>query len=70
MAKESAEEKLARLMKANTERVRKYRKSHNVKFFSVALASERNDLLNSKLEELGITKKQFLENAIDSLLKE
>lgn len=66
----SAEEKLARLMKSNTERVRKYRKSHNLKYFSTTLTSERFDLLDKKLQELNMTKKQFLENAIDKLLEE
>lgn len=66
----SAEEKLARLMKANTERVRKYRKSHSLRHFSVTLSSERFTLLEEKLQKLNMTKKQFIENAIDKFLEE
>ncbi len=66
----NAEKKLSHLMKTNTERVRKYRKAHNLRHFSVTLSSERFDLLEKKLQELGVTKKQFLENAIDSFLEE
>lgn len=65
-----AEKKLARLMKANTERVRKYRQTHSLRHFSVTLSSEKFDLLDKRLKEKGITKVQFVENAIDRLLEE
>ena len=63
----SAEEKLARLNKRNAERVKKYRQTHKLRYLSVTLKEDRYDLLDKKLKQLGMTKKQFIENAIDNL---
>lgn len=66
----SAEEQLARLRKASAERTKRYRQSHKLRYFSVTLTDERFNLLEKQLKKKKITKKQFIENAIDNFLKE
>lgn len=63
----SAEEKLRHILDRNKASVARYRKKHNIKILSVSLTSDRFDLLDKKLKQLGMTKKQFIENAIDNL---
>lgn len=66
----SAEEQLARLRKSSAERTKRYRQRHKLRYFSVTLADERFDLLEKQLKKKNVSKKQFLENAIDKFLEE
>lgn len=65
----NAEQKLRHLTELNTARRKKYVELHGMKRFNAELTGERIEQLNKALAECGITKKQFLENAIDQFLK-
>lgn len=62
--------KKERLRKQRNEARIRFRDRHNVKQFHVELPHERLELLETKLKEKRMSKKQFLENAIDKFLKE
>lgn len=47
---------------------KRYRDKVKLRYFSVDLPGERYDLIDSKLKQDGITKRQFLEDAIDKYL--
>lgn len=70
MARLSKEEQKAKhLSELNVARVRRFREKNPIKHFDVVLSYERYDQINNALKEHGITKTQFLENAIDQFLK-
>lgn len=70
MARLSKEEERARhLSELNVARVKRFREKNPIKHFDVVLSYERYNQINSALQEEGITKTQFLENAIDQFLK-
>lgn len=68
----SEEAKKRRIREQTNIRAKRFREKHigETKRFYVDLENERFDLINGKLKEQGITKKQFLEEAIDRFLKE
>ncbi len=71
MARLSKEEQKAKhLSELNVARVKRFREKNPIKHFDVVLSYERYDEINNALKEKGITKTQFLENAIDQFLKE
>ena len=69
MANTFEEFKKQRSRELVNERARRFREKHKLKYFNVALSPERASLLDDKLAEKGMTKKQFLENAIDKFLE-
>lgn len=70
MARISKEEQKAKhLSELNVARVKKYYENHPIRHFDVVLDIERYEKINTALKEQGITKKQFLEDAIDRFLK-
>lgn len=70
MARLSKEEQKAKhLSELNVARVRRFREKNPIKHFDVVLSYERYDQINNALKEHGITKTQFIENAIDQFLK-
>lgn len=70
MARLSKEEQKAKhLSELNVARRKRYVELHGMKQFKVELTGERFDEIDNALKEKGITKKQFLENAIDQFLK-
>ena len=66
----NAEERLAHMAEMNRARRQRYRSKYGFRYFSVQLKKERFDLLDKKLKEKGISKVQFIENAIDKFLEE
>lgn len=48
---------------------RNYKEKNNLKQIKFEVTQDKYDLFDSKLAEKGLTKKQFLENAIDQFLK-
>lgn len=71
MARLSKEEQKAKhLSELNVARVKRFREKNPIKHFDVVLSYERYDEINNALKERGITKTQFLENAIDQFLKD
>lgn len=70
MARLSKEEQKAKhLSELNVARVKRFREKNPIKHFDVVLSYERYGEINNALKEKGITKTQFLENAIDQFLK-
>lgn len=63
------EAKRKHLSELNVARVRRFREKNPIKHFDVVLSYERYEQIDSALKEHGITKTQFLENAIDQFLK-
>ena len=47
---------------------RNYKEKNNLKQIKFEVTQDKYDLFDSKLAEKGLTKKQFLENAIDQFL--
>lgn len=71
MARLSKEEQKAKhLSELNVARRKRYVELHGMKQFKVELTGERFDEIDNALKERGITKKQFLENAIEQFLKD
>jgi hypothetical protein len=71
MARLSKEEQKAKhLSELNVARVKRFREKNPIKHFDVVLSYERYDEINNALKEKGITKTQFLENAIEQFLKD
>jgi len=69
MARLSKEEQKAKhLSELNVARVKRFREKNPIKHFDVVLSYERYDQINNALKGRGITKTQFLENAIDQFL--
>lgn len=70
MARQSnAEQELKRIKKLASERQKRYAAAHDLAQFKVALTRERFDEIDLALKKANITKKQFLESAIDNFLK-
>jgi len=63
------EKKQKHLRELNTARVRRFLNKHPMKHFDVLLKLERYNEIDTALKKAGITKKQFIENAIDDFLK-
>lgn len=66
---ENAEEVLAHKRQLLKEAKARYRQKHKVKGFNVELSPEKYDAIDKFLTENGVTKKQFLEYAIDRFLE-
>lgn len=64
------EAKKRHLSELNKARVKRYKESHPVKQFKADISVDKYNEIDAALKERGITKKQFLENAIDQFLKE
>lgn len=72
MARLSKEEQKAKhLNDLNAIRVKRYRENHSgeYKTFKAEIDIEQYNKIDIELKEQGITKKQFLEDAIDKFLK-
>lgn len=72
MARLSKEEQKAKhLSELNRTRLQRYRENHEGEFktLKAEISSELYNKIDKALAEQGITKKQFLENAIDQFLK-
>lgn len=64
---ETREERLARL---NQERVRRFRQKHGIKHFKAELLGEDYDKISNRLQEDGITKKEFVLKSFERYEKE
>jgi len=63
------EAKRKHLSELNVARRKRYVELHGTKQFKVELSGERFEQIDKTLQERGITKKQFIEDAIDEFLK-
>lgn len=64
------EEKRRHTIELQVERNRRYREKYGLKQIKFEVPQEKYDAFDEKLAVLGMTKKQFLEDAIDRFLKE
>lgn len=62
------EERRRHLSMLNSARRKRFVELHNIKQFKVEMPSERFEQINNALAERGVTKKQFMENAINAFL--
>ena len=62
------EAKRKHLSELNVARVKRFREKNPIKHFDVVLDPVRYEQISSALAEKGITKKQFVEDAIDRFL--
>ena len=70
MARLSKEEQKAKhVLELQVARNKRYKEKHGLKQIKFEVTQDKYDLFDSKLAEKGLTKKQFLENAIDQFLK-
>ena len=72
MARISKEEQRAKhLNELNRTRLQRYRENHagEIKTLKAEISVELYDKVDAALKEQGITKKEFIENAIDQFLK-
>ena len=63
------EAKKKHLSELNIARVNRYFETHEMQKFSATLTKERYDQIDKALRENGMTKKEFIENAIDQYLQ-